>query len=82
MPYPTRRVKKMLTAPDGMFINAALFGSYPKFLIRVAEYVVTTPLETESYCWKPRCKQGLSQQDKVKTRGLITYKNNGEKHKI
>lgn len=26
-PYPTRRVKKMLMAPEGMFINAACLGA-------------------------------------------------------
>lgn len=48
MPKPTRRVKKMLTTPDGMFIRAAFLGVYPRLRIRVAEYVVTTPLETDS----------------------------------
>jgi hypothetical protein len=38
----------METAPDGMFIKADFSGVYPKFLIRVAEYVVTTPEDTES----------------------------------
>jgi len=38
----------MLTAPDGMFIRAARLGSYPRFLMSVAEYVVTTPLDEDS----------------------------------
>jgi hypothetical protein len=42
-------VKKILTTPEGMFISAAFLGLYPRFRIRVAEYVVTTPDETESY---------------------------------
>lgn len=49
IPNPTRSVKKMLTTPDGIFINAACFGLYPRFRIKVAEYVVTTPLDTESF---------------------------------
>lgn len=37
MPKPTRRVKKMLTTPDGMFISAERLGSPMMFLISVAE---------------------------------------------
>lgn len=39
----------MLTTPEGMFIRAALGPLYPRFRIRVEEYVVTTPLLTESF---------------------------------
>jgi len=49
MPKPTKSVKKMLTAPDGVFIRADCFGSYLRLRMRVAEYVVTTPLETDSW---------------------------------
>lgn len=38
----------MLTTPEGMFMRAARLGLYPRFLMRVDEYVVTTPLDTES----------------------------------
>jgi len=37
MAKPTKRVKKMLTAPEGMFMRAALLGSLTMFLISVAE---------------------------------------------
>jgi hypothetical protein len=36
-------------APEGMLRSAAIFGVYPKFLIRVAEYVVTTPEDILGY---------------------------------
>ena len=49
MPKPTSRVKKMLTTPDGMFMSAAFLGFPTILAIRVAEYVVTTPLEMDSY---------------------------------
>jgi hypothetical protein len=49
IPNPTNRVKKMLTAPEGVFIRAACFESYLRLRMRVAEYVVTTPLETDSW---------------------------------
>ena len=48
IPKPTRSVKNRLTTPEGMFIKAASFGLYPRLRISVAEYVVTTPLETDS----------------------------------
>jgi hypothetical protein len=37
IPIPTNRVKKMLTAPDGIFIKAASLGLYPRLPMRVAE---------------------------------------------
>lgn len=37
MPRPTRRVKKMLMAPEGVFIRAARLGEKPRLRIRVAE---------------------------------------------
>ena len=46
-PYPTVRVLAIEMIPDGKLSNAAVGGLYPKFLIRVAEYVVITPLEIE-----------------------------------
>ena len=48
MPMPTKMVKKMLNTPEGIFIRAACLGLYPRLRIKVAEYVVTTPLDTES----------------------------------
>ena len=46
-PKPTINVLMIETTPDGVLRRAARGGLYPKWLIRVAEYVVTTPLETE-----------------------------------
>jgi hypothetical protein len=37
IPNPTNRVKKMLTAPDGVFIRADCFESYLRLRMSVAE---------------------------------------------
>ncbi len=39
----------METSPEGVFRRAESGEEKPKVLIRVAEYVVTTPLEIEVY---------------------------------
>lgn len=39
----------MEMAPEGVFNRAARGGEYPKCVIKVAEYVVTTPLDIEIY---------------------------------
>jgi hypothetical protein len=49
MPKPTRSVKKMLTMPDGVLSSAEMGPEKPNPAIRVEEYVVTTPLDTEIY---------------------------------
>jgi hypothetical protein len=46
-PYPTAVIAIKETMPEGMFSSAAFLGAKPKFLMRVAEYVVTTPLDIE-----------------------------------
>lgn len=46
---PTANVKKILTMPEGVLRSAECGGVNPKPLIRVAEYVVTTPEDTDVY---------------------------------
>lgn len=43
------RVLAIETIPDGMLRRAAVGGLYPKLRIKVAEYVVITPLEIDIY---------------------------------
>lgn len=50
----------MEMAPEGVFSRAARGGEYPKWLIKVAEYVVTTPLDIEIYQKGDKCQPSLS----------------------
>lgn len=47
MRYPTTKVLAMKTRPEGVLSRVELGEEKPKFLIRLAEYVVTTPQEIE-----------------------------------
>lgn len=49
MPNPTNNVKKILTIPEGMLRRAEIGPENPNPAIKVDEYVVTTPLDTEIY---------------------------------
>ena len=47
IPNPTSSVKKILTMPEGVFRSAEMGPENPNPAIRVAEYVVITPLDIE-----------------------------------
>lgn len=49
----------METIPAGILSKAASGGLYPKFRIKVAEYVVMTPLEMEIYAIVSQCMISL-----------------------